>query len=111
MNPETSRTPIRFTLQRCAAVALVATLTVVAAGLSQEQTGTAPVQVTIKDEQAVVVEAVLPVDPVRRINYQPQGLVPYVRTEDNRTLHLSVSGLLNIDGQVHYPGQGGNTVF
>jgi hypothetical protein len=69
-------------------------------GSSGEPGGSAPVKVTIKDQKPVVAEAVLPVDPVRRINFTPAPLGVAVRTERNETLHLSHFPTLNIDGRI-----------
>src|SRR5262249_50260112 len=66
-------------------------------GLSQDPVR-APVQVKIQDQQPVVAEAVLPLDPIKRINYQPMGMAVQVRSETNKTLHLSHFPSLNIDG-------------
>src|SRR5688572_26043810 len=62
--------------------------------------------VKIEDEKAVVVEPVLPVDPVRRINYQFQGnMGVMIRGERNETLHLgTITTLFKIDDQVVNPG-------
>jgi hypothetical protein len=86
-----------------AAPALLAT--VLAGGaLSQ---GRAPFQVTIKDDNPVLSEeAVGPLDPVRRINYQPTGMGSQVQGANNETLHLSHFSSFHIDGQV-YQGQPG----
>src|SRR5262245_25795378 len=60
-----------------------------------------PVRVEIQDEKAVVVEAVLPIDPVKRIQYQPLGnLSVNIREERGQTLHLSHYPTFSIDGQV-----------
>jgi len=81
-------------------------------GWTQEKSAVSPVQVTIKDEKPVVgesVESARPVDPVRRINFQPGGLTASVTTENNQTLHLSHFASLHIDGQVYQNGQGPGT--
>lgn len=86
------------------AIGLLAMSGAVAFGMPQ---GARPqYEVKIEDEKAVVVEPVLPVDPVRRINYQFQGnMGVMVRSERNETLHLGViSTLLKIDEQVLNPG-------
>jgi hypothetical protein len=75
-------------------------------GLSQEKASSPAVQVTIKDDKPVVIEQVLPLDPVRRINYQPAGLSVSVRSETNQTLHLSHFLNLMIDGQFFQQGVG-----
>jgi hypothetical protein len=81
----------------------------VATALAQEQTR--PVQVTVKDEKAVVVEPVLPVDPVPRIRFQPTGLGVSVNGENGETLHLSHFPSLLIDGQYLQQAQGGNAEY
>jgi hypothetical protein len=80
-------------------------------GFSQEKAGSPAVQVSIKDDKPVVVEQVLPVDPVRRIVYQPQGLAISVRGENGETLHLSHFPSLMIDGQFLQQGQGGRVDY
>lgn len=70
-----------------------------------------PVQVTIKDEQPVVVEPVLPIDPVRRIIYAPTGLGVSVRTINNETLHLSHFPTFQLNGRVLPQGQEGRPEF
>src|SRR5258708_7951084 len=99
MHMETSHSLARSRPPRWAAVALLAALGIAwtGAGFSQEKEGLGPVQVTIKDEKAVVVDSELtalsglPVDPVRRINFNAQGLIANVSTEQGQTLHLGVS--------------------
>jgi hypothetical protein len=68
-------------------------------------------KVTIKDDKPVVVdeEASRPIDPQRRINFQPNSLAVAVRGENNETLHLSHFPSLNIDGQFLQLGFGGPT--
>jgi hypothetical protein len=46
----------------------------------------------------VVIEPVLPIDPARRINYQPMGLSALVRGENNETLQLSMFPSFLING-------------
>lgn len=65
-----------------------------------------PVSVTVKDETPVTAEAVLPVDPVRRINYDAQGLMVSLRSEQNQTLHLGHSPTFNFNGQLFHGGGG-----
>jgi hypothetical protein len=77
---------------------VVLALLVAGTTFSQEKNAT-PVKVTIKDEKAVVIEPVLPIDPARRINYQPMGLSALVRGENNETLQLSMFPSFLIDGQ------------
>jgi hypothetical protein len=67
--------------------------------------------VTIRDEQPVVAEPVAPLDPVRRINYQPMMFDVGVQTERNETLHLGKSITFHIDGQLYHGGQGGRQEF
>lgn len=68
----------------------------------------APVTVTVRDETPVTAEAVLPIDPARRINYDAQGLMVSLRTEKNETLHLGHSPTFNCNGQLF---QGGKAEF
>jgi hypothetical protein len=75
--------------------------------LAQDKARSPAVQVTIKDDKPVVVERVLPVDPVRRINYNAQGLQVGVSGEQGQTLHLSHFPSLMIDGQFIQQAQGG----
>src|SRR5262249_5242989 len=66
---------------------------------------TGPVKVKIHDEKAVVVEAVLPVDPAKTISYQPQAIGVIVRI-NNQIMHLGqIATTFKIDEQVVYPGQ------
>ena len=89
-----------------AGLVLVA-LALAGTSFAQEKTS-GGVKVTIKDEKPVIVEQVLPVDPQRRINYQPSGLSVMVRGENNETLHLSHFPSLLIDGQFSQAGFGMN---
>src|SRR5438270_5347167 len=60
-----------------------------------------PVRVEIQDEKPVIVEPVLPVDPVPRIQHQAAGnLSVNIREERGQTLHLSHYPTFSIDGQV-----------
>jgi hypothetical protein len=77
-------------------------------GVAQEKP---PVQVTIRDEKPVVIEPVVPLDPMRRIQYQPQPLGVMVRSETNQTLHLSHFPALSLDGQFLQQGQGGRVDY
>jgi hypothetical protein len=95
MKTQTSRSLRRLALGLVAAVLLAA---LAGTSASQEQ-ASGPVKVSIKDEKPVIVEQVLPVDPQRRINYQPSGLSVMVRGENNETLHLSMFPGVLIDGQ------------
>ncbi len=93
------------------AVVTVLTATVLSgAGLAQDKGDFAPVRVTMKDEQPVVVDPglLLPVDPARRINYQPTGLTASVTTDTNMTLHLGHYAYPKIDGKIN---QNGNAVY
>jgi hypothetical protein len=70
-------------------------------GFTQGQAPRGPVKVVIKDDKPVLTEEVsAPVDPVRRIQYQPNGLGVAVRSENNQLLHLSHFPTFQIDGQV-----------
>ncbi|HYV35065.1 MAG TPA: hypothetical protein VE988_05130, partial [Gemmataceae bacterium] len=88
-------------------IVLTAAIALAGAGFAQEKTSSPPVQVTIKDEQVVIVEAVLPIDPVRRIVYQaqPGSLGVAVRGPNNETLHLSHFPSLSINGQFYQQAQ------
>src|SRR5438067_2352369 len=89
--------------RRLIGLLLLGTAAAVVTGAGVAQDKAAPVRVTNKDEQAVLFEPVmsaLPVDPQRRINFQPQGLLATVMTENNQTLHLGTSAVVNINGQV-----------
>src|SRR5438093_1134313 len=67
-----------------------------------------PVKVTIQDEKPLVVEPVLPIDLVKRVQSQPSGNMDHIVRVDNKTMHLgSINTLLHINGQVVFPGQGG----
>src|SRR5262245_55986850 len=90
---------------RLVALFTASMLALAGSSLAQEQPRP-PFQVTIKDEQAIISEPVLPVDPQRRINVQPSGLCAAVRTENNQTLHLSHFATVNIDGMLRQEGQG-----
>jgi len=79
-------------------------LTVAVTGAGYGQDNVPPFKVTIQDEQAVAVEQILPVDPVRRIQFAPQGLTPSVRSENNETLHLSHYATPHVDGQIGFVG-------
>jgi hypothetical protein len=76
-------------------------------GLAQQSTDRQPVQVKIQDEQEVVTEIVLPIDPVKRIRYQPTGLGVSVQSEQGQTLHLSHYPTIHVDGRLHMQGEGG----
>jgi hypothetical protein len=74
-----------------------------AAGVSlAQQPAAPPVRVTIKDDQPVIIEPEAPLDPVRRINYQPSIMGVAVRTEANQTLHLGHFMTLSVDGQLYH---------
>jgi hypothetical protein len=95
------------------AILLLVALPLAFAGpsFSQEKAGSPPVKVTIKDDTPIVIEPVLPVDPQRRINYQPAGLSVTVRGINNETMHLSHFPSLMIDNQFFQQGQGGRPEF
>ncbi len=86
--------------------ALLAAAWVASAG--QDGPPTSPYKVSIRDDKPVVVEAVLPIDPVQRIRYQPQGMGVQVTDEQGRQLHLSHFPSLNVDGQMAQIGGFGN---
>jgi hypothetical protein len=90
-------------------IALLATLATGAA--SQEPANSPPVKVTIQDEKPVVVEPVLPIDPVRRIQYNVNGMSVAMRSENNQTLHLSHFPTFSVDGRLYQQGQGGAPRF
>jgi hypothetical protein len=93
------------------AVLAALTAALAGAGFAQEKASSPGVQVTIKDEKPMVVEQVLPVDPVRRINYQPLGLAIAIRGENNETLHLSHFPGVLVGGQFFDQGQGGRVDY
>jgi hypothetical protein len=93
------------------ALLLTAAVAVAGTGFAQEKTPAPPVQVNIKDDKAVLLEPVLPVDPARRVNYQPTGLGVQVRSESNQTLHLSHFPIFKIDNNLYQQGQGGRPDF
>ena len=67
-----------------------------------------PVKVQIKDEKAVVVEPVLPLDPVRHIQTQYGGSMMINLRVDNKTMHLGyISTTFHLDGQIMFPGPPG----
>src|SRR4051812_13246096 len=103
-HPQTDRPATLIPPGACAALAVLA---VALAGVAFCQEG--PVRVTVQDEQAVVAEPTLsmPVDPKRRVNYQPQGLTVMVSGENGERLHLSHFPSLMLDGQF-LPQQGLN---
>lgn len=82
---------------------LLALLATAGPGPSQE-----PVQVTIRDEKPAVTnpDVMVPVDPVKRIQFSPSPLGVSVRSEHNETLHLSHFPTVNIDGQLYQQGGG-----
>jgi hypothetical protein len=84
-----------------AASALTALALLAGSASPQGPAGKGPVKVTVKDEKPVLSdEAAVPVDPVRRIQYNMQGLSVGVRSADNQTLHLSHFPTFSIDGQL-----------
>jgi hypothetical protein len=85
-----------------------AALALLAVGGALAQGPRPPFKVTVKDDKPVTSEAAeAPLDPVQRINFQPQGLAVTVRTANNEILHLSHFPTVNIDGQLHAQGGGG----
>jgi hypothetical protein len=88
---------------------LLAPLTVALGGPARAQGP--PVRVTVQDEKPVVLEPVAPLDPVKHINYFPQGLWANVQGEQGQTLHLSYFPTVNVDGQlVTQSGRGGRAL-
>jgi hypothetical protein len=82
--------------------------TLAATGFTQGPAPRGPVKVTVKDDKPVLSEeAAAPLDPVRRIQYQANGLGVAVRSENNQTLHLSHFPSFQIDGQVFQNQPGG----
>src|SRR5262245_16124553 len=84
------------------------------AGVAFSQEKSPPFRVTIKDDKPIVVEPETPLDPQRRINYQPNGLSVQIRSENNQTLHLSHFPTLSIDGQLSpqfQPEMGGRAEY
>ena len=74
-------------------------------GSTQEPGSSPPYQVKILDEKPVVVEAVMPVDPVQRIHVQSQGNMMVSMMHDNRILQLgAIQTTFKIDGQATNPG-------
>jgi hypothetical protein len=97
----------RAALALAALAALPAVLVALVAGVAPAQDKTVPaVKVTVKDETPVIEEVVLPVDPQRRINYQPTGLSVQIRSEQNQTLHLSHFPIVHLNDQVYQVFQG-----
>jgi hypothetical protein len=65
-----------------------------------------PVKVQIRDAKAVVVEPVLPLDPVRHILTQYGGNMMINLRVDNKTMHLGfISTTFHIDGQIVFPAR------
>jgi hypothetical protein len=87
------------------AIGLVAVVSAVVA----QQTG--PVSVTVRDESPVAVESLVPVDPVKRINYDAQGLGVSLRSEQNQTLHLSHYPTFHVNGQLFQFGNGSRVEY
>ena len=74
-------------------------------GAAQEPAGLPPVQVKIQDEKAVVVEAVMPIDPAQRVKVQSQGNMMVSVMHDNRILQLgAIQTMFKIDNQFVFPG-------
>jgi hypothetical protein len=112
MNTTMQNTP-RMRAAALGAAVLVAALAAAGSGAAvwQEPTSQPQFRVTVKDEKPVQVALDLPVDPMRRINFQPQGMLAGVTTEKNETLHLGVSVSLHMDGQVRFQGQGARAEY
>jgi hypothetical protein len=96
----------RHAADRFLAVALgLAALGMSLAGEAQEPAGTPPVVVTIRDEKPVVVEAVVPVDPVNHVQLQHFGNMMSAVRVDNQTMHLgAIQTTFKIDDQIVFPG-------
>jgi hypothetical protein len=63
------------------------------------------VKVDIRDEKPTVVEAVLPLDPTKYVQYQADKSGVVIRVE-NKTMHLgAINATFKIDEQVIFPGQ------
>jgi hypothetical protein len=112
MNPH--RLSIRERLRvgwRLAGLLLALFVGAVGAGGYGQEPASRPARVTIRDEQTVIAEPELPLDPVRRIQFQPTGIGVSVRSETNQTLHLSHFPTFNIDGRLFQQGQGGRAEY
>ncbi len=68
-----------------------------------------PFRVTIKDDKVEIrdSDALVPVEPGRKLQWGVQGLSPSVRSENGQMMHLSHYPTFSIDGQLHMQGQGG----
>jgi hypothetical protein len=111
---------LRWLLVFLAAILVLLGLTAAGAGRAQERTAAPPVKVTITDEKPVVAEtdamsssagSSLPVDPQKRIMFNPGGMTANIRAENNQPLHLSHFPSFQIDGQLYQQGQGGQALF
>jgi hypothetical protein len=89
----------------------VALLALAGATLAQPPAA-GPVKVTVKDQQTVVVEPEAPIDPVKRIQYRPNGMSVQVNSETGGTLHLSHFPTVNVDGRLYQQfGENGQPEF
>jgi hypothetical protein len=85
--------------------ALLITASTRPAGTQEKVIG--PVRVKIQEEKSEYFENVLPVDPVRRVEYQMQAGMNLRITCENKMLHLgNIWTALNIDEVVTLQGQG-----
>jgi hypothetical protein len=120
MSPLLSRVPARRRSLSLVTLAVVAAATALP-GSAQERSASPQVKVTIRDEKPVVVDpdsspsaidsGSLPVDPKRRIQYNANGFVANIRSEDNQTLHLSHFPSFMVDAQLYQQGQGGQALY
>jgi hypothetical protein len=94
------------------AIGLAALLALGWGAVSGQDGGAGAYKVTINDDKPVVVESAVPIDPTKRINFNPQGLTAQITDEQNRTLHLSHFPTIMVDGQMFqvggFGGAGGN---
>jgi hypothetical protein len=81
-----------------------------AAAPAQQPAGP-PFKAAVQEDKAVVVEPLTPIDPVKHIQYQANGMGVAVRGEQNQTLHLSHFPSFKIDNQLFMQGQGGRFDF
>src|SRR5437879_954376 len=74
--------------------------------VAQDKIPQSAVKVKIQDEKAVVFEPVLPVDPVRRIQIQPQQNMNLQLTVEGKMMHLGhIYTILKMDDRVQTPAQ------
>src|SRR5262245_7171260 len=108
MSPHPPYAPARRRALSLLALAALATATALP-GVAQERTPSPPVKVTVRDEKPVVVDpetnptmgGALPVDPVKRIQFNANGNVANIRSADNQTLHLSHFPSFLVDNQLY----------